>query len=355
MQFSIYTEIQHHGNKAFEQLYDEVIDQIVHADRVGFDSYAIIEHFFFPGFSASANPWALLAKASERAHRIRFRTMGHPLPYYNPTVLASQIAQFDRLVDGRYEFGVLRGHGWIPKKAGIRMEDTVGLYEESLEIVFLALENETFSYDGEYFKIEDCHIVPRPPDDRRFRVFLGGTSDRTYELAGERGWAVAVPPLLPYEALADQLDLYRKVCETNDNEPDIVWIHACYLDEDRDTAIREAEGMMRGFLEGNASPLTSEGVPGSPEELEASRYQFYASGILEDLAQMPYDKMIEDDVVWVGTPDDVIRKIETVQGKCEGLTEVAITVNPGGVEHWKAVKSQEIFATQVMPYFSTTR
>lgn len=351
MQFSIYTEIQHHGDKPFTQLYDEVIEQIVHADRVGFDCYAIIEHFFFPGFSASANPWALLGKASERARRINFRTMGHPLPYYNPTVLASQIAQFDLMVEGRYEFGVLRGHGWIPKKAGVAMADTVGLYEESLEIVFLALENESFSFDGDYYTIEECHIVPRPPDDRRFRVFLGGTSDRTYELAGERGWAVAVPPLLPYEALADQLDLYRKVCETNGHEPDIVWIHACYLDEDRDTAIREAETMMRGFLEGNASPLTSEGVPGSPEELEAGRYQFYATGILEDLAQMPYEKMIEDSVVWAGTPEDVIREIETIKEKCEGLTEVAITVNPGGVEHWKSIKSQEMFATQVMPHF----
>lgn len=355
MQFSIYTEIQDHGNKPHTQLYQEVVDQIAHADRMGFDCYAIIEHFFFPGFSASANPWALLTRAAERAPNIKFRTMGHPLPYYNPTVLASQIAQFDLMVGGRYEFGVLRGHGWIPKKAGIRMEDSVGLYEESLEIVFLALENETFSYDGEYYKIENGHIVPRPSEDRRFRVFLGGTSDRTYELAGERGWAVAVPPLLPYEALAEQLDLYRKVCAQNGNEPDIVWIHACYLDEDRNTAVREAETMMRGFLEGNASPLISEGVPGTPEELEAGRYQFYGSGILEDLAQMPYEKMIEDDVVWVGTPEDVISRIETVREKCEGLTEVAITVNPGGVEHWKAIKSQELFATKVMPHFDQNR
>ena len=160
-----------------------------------------------------------------------------------------------------------------------------------------------------------------------------------------------MPPLLPYEALAEQLDLYRKVCEANGNQPDIVWIHAVYLDEDRDTAIREAEQEMRGFLAGNASPLTSEGIPGTPEELEAGRYQFYGAGILEDLARMPYEKMIEDDVVWVGTPSDVIERIETVIGKCQGLTEIAITVNPGGVEHWKAIKSQELFATEVMPHF----
>ena len=34
---------------------------------------------------------------------------------------------------------------------------------------------------------------------------------------------------------------------------------------------------------------------------------------------------------------------------CEGLTEIAITTNPGGVEHWKAIKAQELFAEHVVP------
>ena len=36
---------------------------------------------------------------------------------------------------------------------------------------------------------------------------------------------------------------------------------------------------------------------------------------------------------------------------CEGLTEISITVNPGGAEHWKAIKAQELFARHVMPRF----
>jgi hypothetical protein len=64
--------------------------------------------------------------------------------------------------------------------------------------------------------------------------------------------------------------------------------------------------------------------------------------------------MIEGDIVWVGTPDDVIERIEAVREKCEGLTEVAITVNPGGTEHWKAIKAQELFAAHVMPRFRAT-
>jgi hypothetical protein len=62
--------------------------------------------------------------------------------------------------------------------------------------------------------------------------------------------------------------------------------------------------------------------------------------------------MIKNDIVWVGTPADIIERIEAVMKLCEGLTEVAITVNPGGVEHWKTIKTQEMFAHHVMPHFA---
>ena len=162
-----------------------------------------------------------------------------------------------------------------------------------------------------------------------------------------------MPPLLPYAALKDQLDLYRAKCAEHGTEPDIVWIHACYIDEDRDTARREAERGMRQFLEGNASPLTGDDRLPPDDDMNASGYGFYISGIMQQLAATPYDEMIDGDIVWVGTPDDVIERIEAVRDVCEGLTEVSITVNPGGFAHWQAIKAQELFADLVMPHFKS--
>ncbi len=160
-----------------------------------------------------------------------------------------------------------------------------------------------------------------------------------------------MPPLLPYAALKDQLDLYRTKCAEHGTTPDIVWIHACYIDEDREVAKREAKQWMKGFLAGNASPLV-EYEPPPADELIAAGYGFYAAGILEKLAQTPYDEMIAGDIVWVGTPADVIERIEAVQEVCAGLTEISITVNAGGAEHWQAIKAQELFAHAVMPHFA---
>ena len=73
---------------------------------------------------------------------------------------------------------------------------------------------------------------------------------------------------------------------------------------------------------------------------------------MEGLAEIPYEKLIEDDYVWVGTPEDVIARIEETQRVCEGVKEIGITVNAGGAPHWMAIKNQELFAGAVVPHFA---
>lgn len=348
MRFSLYSEIQFHPHQCAERLYADVLDQIQHADRLGYDAYAVIEHFFYPKFSISANPTALFAAAAQRTKDIRFRTMLHALPYHNPTVLASVIHATDILTGGRYEWGVGRGHGWIPLPAGEPLDEHARpRYEEAVDLLLTALEQERFSHEGTYFNVSDGHVVPFRKT--KYRVYLGGTSDRTYTLAAERGWGVAVPPLLPYKVLEQQLDLYRTTCKEHGTEPDIVWIHACHLDEDRETAFREGRDWITSFIKGNCSPLTE--WPKAPtDDLIKAGYGFYTAGIMEQLNEVPYEQLIEDDYVWVGTPGDILKRIEETQAVCEGLTEIGITVNAGGAPHWMAIKNQELFAEQVIPH-----
>ncbi|MGH9028098.1 MAG: hypothetical protein ACRDV4_00550, partial [Acidimicrobiales bacterium] len=101
---------------------------------------------------------------------------------------------------------------------------------------------------------------------------------------------------------------------------------------------------------GNASPLTEHRSPPA-DQLAAAGYGFYTSGVLEQLAETPFEQMVAGDLVWCGTPEDVVEQVEKTVAGCEGLKEIAITTNPGGAEHWKAIKAQELFASEVMPKF----
>ena len=135
--------------KPYDRLYGEVLEQIENADRLGYEAYAAIEHLFFPKFSASANVFGLFGMAAARTRRINFRTMLHILPYHNPLVLAAMIHEFSLLTGGRYEFGVGRGHGWIPLPAGMPLDETSRpRYEEALDLFVEALHSDVVSFHG---------------------------------------------------------------------------------------------------------------------------------------------------------------------------------------------------------------
>lgn len=350
MRFGIYVEMQAPPGKSHYELTWEIFQQIEHADRAGFDVYSVIDHHFFPKFSISANPLALFAAAAQRTQRIRFRTALHTLPLENPLRLAGRIAEVDILTNGRLECGLGRGHAWLYEPSNVALEESRPRYDEAIEILINAWTKEKFSYDGKYYKFKDLSVVPKPVQKPHPRLFTGGTSDITYQMAGERGWGIFVPPLLPYSVLEGPLDIYKQACAANGHQPDVVYIRPVYLDDDEKKIRKEVEQALLNFLAFNASPVYSLHGEEKKAELRAKGYGFYASGALESLTKLTYEEIVEQEIAFVGTPKKVIQQIKDLQKK-GGIGELAIVANFGGLEYWKSIKTQHLFATQVMPAF----
>ena len=350
MRFGIYVEMQAPPGKSHYELTWEIFQQIEHADRAGFDVYSVIDHHFFPQFSISANPLALFAAAAQRTQRIRFRTALHTLPLENPLRLAGRIAEVDILTNGRLECGLGRGHAWLYEPSNVALEESRPRYDEAIEILINAWTKEKFSYDGKYYKFKDLSVVPKPVQKPHPRLFTGGTSDITYQMAGERGWGIFVPPLLPYSVLEGPLDIYKKACAASGHQPDVVYIRPVYLDDDEKKIRKEVEQALLNFLAFNASPVYSLHDEEKKAELRAKGYGFYASGALESLTKLTYEEIVEQEIAFIGTPQKVIKQIKDLQKK-GGIGELAIVANFGGLEYWKSIKTQHLFASQVMPAF----
>jgi alkanesulfonate monooxygenase SsuD/methylene tetrahydromethanopterin reductase-like flavin-dependent oxidoreductase (luciferase family) len=350
MRFGIYCEMQTPPGKSHYDLTWEIFRQIEHADEAGFDVYSIIDHHFFPKFSISTNPLAMFAAAAQRTKRIRFRTALHTLPLENPMRLAGEIAEVDILTNGRLECGLGRGHAWLYEPTNAALEESRPRYNEAIEILVKAWTEEKFSFEGEYYKVKDLSVVPRPVQKPHPRLFTGGTSDITYQMAGERGWGIFVPPLLPWPVLEAPLKIYKEACAKSRHQPDIVYIRPVYLDEDEKQIRKEVEEALRHFLAFNASPVYSLHSEEKKAELKAKGYGFYASGALESLTELTYEQIVEQEIGFIGTPDKVIQQVKSVQAK-GGIGELAIVSNFGGLDHWKSIKTQDLFAKHVMPAF----
>lgn len=352
MRFGIYVEIQTPPGKPHAEMIWEILRQIEHADQAGFDVYSTIDHHFFPKFSISANPLAMFAAAAQRTRRIRFRTALHTLPLENPARLAGQIAETDILTQGRLECGLGRGHAWLYEPSSVPLEESRPRYEEAIEILLRAWTQEQFSFEGKFYRMKDVSVVPRPLQKPHPPLYTGGTSDVTYQMAGERGWGVFVPPLLPWKVLEAPLAIYKKACAEHGHQPNIVYIRPVYLDLDDDEkqTRKEVEQALLNFLAFNASPVGSLKGEAKQAELRAKGYGFYASGALESLTRLTYEQIVEQEIAFIGTPEKVIGQVHALEQK-GGIGELAIVSNFGGLEHWKSIKTQELFARRVIPAF----
>jgi alkanesulfonate monooxygenase SsuD/methylene tetrahydromethanopterin reductase-like flavin-dependent oxidoreductase (luciferase family) len=347
MQFGLYAELQAPPPKSHAELYHEIMRQMEHADQAGFAVYSIIDHHFFPEFSISANPLALICAAAQTTRRIRFRVALHTLPLVNPMRLAGEIAAADIITGGRLETGLGRGHAWLFERSGVDLAESRDRFLEAVEILTRAWTEENFSFSGKHYRFRNLTVVPRPMQKPYPPLFTGGTSLSTYELAGTRGWGMFLPPLLPFQAMEPSINAYLEAARKAGHPPRIVYLRPVYLGESDQEIEREVRPALLRFLACNASPV--KGLP-SKEELQAKGYGFYASGVLEALTRLSYREILDQEIAFAGTPERVIEQIRRLQ-KQAPITELAILTNFGGLEHWKIIKTQELFARHVMPAF----
>jgi alkanesulfonate monooxygenase SsuD/methylene tetrahydromethanopterin reductase-like flavin-dependent oxidoreductase (luciferase family) len=206
---------------------------------------------------------------------------------------------------------------------------------------------DNLSFQGRYYRFKDLTVVPRPVQKPHPPLYTGGTSVQTYEMAGRRGWGVFLPPLLPFAAMKPSIDAYLAAAEKAGHPPNLVYIRPCYLGDDPKQIEHEVKPFLHNFLAFNASPVR--GLP-AKEELIAKGYGFYASGALESLTKLTYQQIVEQEIGFIGTPEQVAGQIQRLQ-KQAPIAELALVTNFGGLPHWQVIKTQDLFARQVLPAF----
>ena len=111
MKFGVFYELQlpKPWNKGDEhKLFHEALEQVVLADRLGFDHAWEVEHHFLEEYSHASAPEIFLSFAAAQTKNIRIgQGIRQVIPKYNhPARTAEVIATMDLLSNGRVEFGI---------------------------------------------------------------------------------------------------------------------------------------------------------------------------------------------------------------------------------------------------------
>jgi F420-dependent oxidoreductase-like protein len=130
----------------------------------------------------SLDAWATLSALAATTERIRLGTMVSPATFRHPSVLAKAAVTADHVSGGRIELGL--GAGWFETEhraygfpfPGVR--ERVERFAEQLEIVHRQWTEDEFDFDGRYYRLEDCRALPKPLQQPRPPLIVGGSGGR---------------------------------------------------------------------------------------------------------------------------------------------------------------------------------
>ncbi|MCM0677641.1 LLM class F420-dependent oxidoreductase [Micromonospora phytophila] len=306
MELRIFTEPQQGAS------YDDLLAVVRTAEETGFGAFFRSDHYLKMG-SVSGEPgptdaWTTLAGLARDTRRIRLGTLMTAATFRLPGPLAITVAQVDQMSGGRVELGI--GTGWYAEEHtayGIpfpSLGERFDRLEEQLAVITGLWETppgQTFDFPGTYYPVSGSPALPKPVQDPRPPILLGGMGPkRTPRLAAR----YADEFNLPFASIEDsvaQFDRVRAACAELGRDPkELCWSNALVLCCGRD----DAEVARRAAAIGREpDELRGNGLAGTPAELvdKIGRYAEIGSERLYlqvlDLADLDHLELVAAEVM----------------------------------------------------------
>ncbi len=200
------------------QLFQDALDEVELADRLGFDNVWEVEHHFLEEYSHSSAPEIFLAACSQRTKQIR---LGHgivlmPPGYNHPARVAERIATLDLVSRGRVEWGTGESSALL-ELGGYRVavEDKRNAWREAVEQCANMLAMDPYpGFEGQFFSMPTRNIVPKPVQKPHPPLWVACSNRETIKLAARLGiGALTFAFVDPAEARQWVDDYYRIIRE----------------------------------------------------------------------------------------------------------------------------------------------
>lgn len=359
MKFGVFYELQlpKPWNEGDEQrLFHEALEQIVLADKLGFDHAWEVEHHFLDEYSHSSSPEVFLAAAASVTKNIR---LGHGIrqviPNYNhPARTAEGLATLDIMSKGRVEFGI--GEGATRLELGgfhIPAKEKRAMAIEAGEQIANMLVLDPYpGFEGKYFSMPCRNVLPKPVQKPHPPMWMACTNRDTIRVAASLGvGALAFSFVDPEEAKAWS-EIYYGIIKSDECKPightvnaNIAMVSNFSLHEDREEAIRRGHEGFEFFGYALNALVAHDTVPG--------RTDMWGDYIKArgNRTQEVIDAAKRADAIatGIGTPDDMRAHLRAFQNA--GVDQVIFMQQAGRNKHSDICDSLELFASDVMPEF----
>jgi alkanesulfonate monooxygenase SsuD/methylene tetrahydromethanopterin reductase-like flavin-dependent oxidoreductase (luciferase family) len=176
------------------------------AEKAGWDGIFLEDYIVYQGQvgTPTYDPWVTMAAMAVATSRVRLGTSVTPLPRRRPWQLASEAVTLDHLSQGRLVLGAGSGdtqdQGFTATGEPLRPAIRAELLDESLQIVTRLWTGEPVTFRGRHFKVDDLRMSPRPVQQPRIPIWIGGQ----WTLSGVRARVTRWDGSCAYKGPADQ-------------------------------------------------------------------------------------------------------------------------------------------------------
>lgn len=313
-----------------------VVDLLVLAEEVGFDSVWANEHHYHAYGGVVPSPALLLTAVAARTKRVRLGTSVVVSPLHNPIEIAEQMAMLDLLSGGRLDFGI--GRGFVVydyEVANILPEEGHERTQEQLEVILKAWSGEPISHHGKYYDYEGLPVWPVVEQKPHPPVWMAVTTNPDhFELAARQGYnLLTVSSLRPID---DLVTITRRYVENWTGPQPYRWATHFHVvvSEDRSEALEIAESGVEKYFALHADAMAM-----------AKRSMSALAGGPRAISAMEW---VEQGRLIAGTPDDVAQQLERVEKEL-GITGVDGSFYFIGMTYEFAQRSLRLFGDHVIP------
>jgi probable F420-dependent oxidoreductase len=179
------------------------------------------------------------------------------LPYRQPLYWAKIATTIDHLSKGRLILGV--GVGWMAEEfeaLGANFAERGELSDEQLDLMKVLWEQERASFSGRHYRFDDIAFYPKPLQQPRIPIWVGGEGKRAQRRAGEYGdaWFPYFVRMTPAE-LSRRFDNVRRAVEKGGRDPGAVRLNCCLPIELGPELLPQEEDRLHGSAEQIAAAL----------------------------------------------------------------------------------------------------
>jgi alkanesulfonate monooxygenase SsuD/methylene tetrahydromethanopterin reductase-like flavin-dependent oxidoreductase (luciferase family) len=336
-------------------MYNRFMDELVYADKVGFDGVCVNEHHQ-NAYGMMPIPGVIAGALARETKNVKIAVLGRALPLLTyPLSVAEEYAMLDNISGGRLIAGFVRGIGAEYHSTGVNPAESHDRFHEAHDLIMQAWTKPGPStYEGKYYHFEYVNTWPRVVQQPHPPIWIPsqGSSETINWASHPSRKYVYLQTFSPADQLKRFMDMYRAKANEYGYEASpqqLGWATPIYVAETDEQAKREAKVHIEAFYNKYLRmPFEMLIPPGYLSLASMQNVGQKARAAAAGSSHTTIESVMERGMFICGSPDSVAQQLEHHQ-KQVGYGKLIAMMQFGTLPHELTKRNMELFASKVMP------